>query len=422
MPPKVDTVRDPDSTLLWTGQSNPRPEEGETWELTPAAVKTLLRSKNLEIMNHIRHAKDTPVKDLRDDGGELFSRIFNSRDELPEILRKKAHLVDPVEISRRPSLSFADPDSRQFLIDTPEHVMTSLAYLSAQGIAEGDFRIGRVKEAAALFGIESHILDLERMITRRLNPPAEKTASPIRWTVNVEAKVGDERKEASVSGVGELDLIDAANHVRSIGFARDNPPEVVSSFAEGILKVASKREWGLGSPGDVSDLMLIAGRACPDRELSEAAIFSRASFFPDRFKNSISSAARKLASLDKFPDRDSLLKIAFHIGKIDRELGLEKFYGIKIPDPMRSVFHHSESFATKMASVFRVGAGTEYLQHQVEQPQFREAAMKIADLNGVERSSVPEEATLIPSWIPTALEVPFRKIASDLGLDPRRVL
>jgi len=384
-----------------------------------------LRENRLDNMSNTYHTpstevKDSGLKDFIDDSGELFSRIFLSREDLPPTLRKRAHVADREGTSSFDDSAFADPFGRKFLVNTPEHALVSFSYLAAQGAEDTDPRLASARKMASLFGISSEILDVERMIASRISASRQKTAKPRdEWEVSASQEVDGERESVMVRGRGERDLKVAARVARSPQFVKDYPPEIVSSMAEGLLKTASSFGWSVGDSQEASDLMILAGRGVPDRELIEASIFSRSSFFPRSTGERLSSSARKAASVSEFPGREGLLEVAFALGRIDRASGANLHYGAGIPDPLRSVFHHSDSYARKTASRVRVGAGTEYLSYQADSPEFRKAASMVATLGGLDESSIPDDGAAIAAWVPPSLEGAFRKIAQDLGIAPK---
>jgi hypothetical protein len=362
------------------------------------------------------------VKDFLEDSGLMFSRIFSTAQGTPSMLKGAGHEMDPHVIGTLPLHSFAEPESRKFLLHDPSHALVSFAYLKAAGISDADPRMERTRKAAFFFGIEDEIKSLEDVIARRISEDREKARANTKQAA-LKSPSEEWAVSAHVRGYGTFDIFGASSEdlerairkVASREFSMQHPPEVVMSVASCLASVAEKEHMSIKT-ADLESMRLLSGDALPNREHLEAYLSARAVALPMEKRAEFLRVTRKLASAgDMSPDLNSLV---LSVGRFDRDNNIVHMYGDRFPDPIRTVYHITRKAASDAVERITL-AGKPFRRCDLETAEGRQAsklAFLACDLDPIPDGDFSAEALRLR--FSPELEQPFLKMASRLGIVP----
>ncbi len=258
-------------------------------------------------MNHvIDQSCDAGFANLR----TLVERFPSLRE-----FAKTANL-DSGEFEKLSSDSFAWPAERKFPIHTPQHTAISVGYCKlASNVPVGVTSV--LAKAAAIHGVSSEVF----------TEAQEKVAS-------VEDYLLPERKRFKVSSAADIPHAEEAYRVKYAQLSIEDRAEAgcnLVKFAEQhevALHPSTKKLAGLTmtSTAIFKDWMGARAEAATQLQSPLAAAFSK--------------MAEAYTNTEAFiTDRSDQLKLAATVNKLDKEAGLTKYYGTKLPTPIESVFN-----------------------------------------------------------------------------------
>lgn len=262
------------------------------------------------------------------DPGYSHLRVVLDRFPALKDVAKTAN-IDDDEFASLPDNSFAWPGQRRFPLHTREHAALSMGYrkIASKVPAEVDQML---EKAASVYEIDPSIFEA---------PVVEKTAAETRY-------VFPEKKRFLVKTAEDVKL--AERRIREC-----YTQLTVEDRAEGLFRLSKfAKELGVAlhpSTEKLAGFTLTSTRRLRDW-LGARQEVTRGSVYSDAF-------AKIAASLEgvapEFHDRDVQVKLAGAIHELDKEAGLTKLYGRKLPDPIQTVFN-SEKLA---ADTLELGTG-----------------------------------------------------------------
>lgn len=354
--------------------------------------------------------------DFYSDQGALLGRLFSSSDEMPDSLKLGEYPMDPDDLSELPSTSFADPESRSFLVSNPACTLASFAYLKVAGVDDSDPRMERVKTASSLFRIEHEILKMAEIIAARMRKDGErKTASASPETTYWRIDEVHEGKIASLEGSCEADLRRHMSELTERSTVVETSAPLVRKVARSLVRVAAET----GVPEDTlpEDILKLAGLGYPDPAAMEAGIMARAIVLPLEERGAFHS---KVAALWKGTEKraEDLPGLVDAIDLFDRRHGLQKYYGVRFEDPLRTVHGIVHSKAAALVSTVEI-AGDRYLGADLDSEEARKVALHVMgdDLYGesFQDGFCPSK---LASVLDGKLAHAFKRLLSLEGIDP----
>jgi hypothetical protein len=253
------------------------------------------------------------------DPGYAYLRAVLDRYPALKEISKTAN-IDESEFSGLPDTAFAWPQERRYPLHTKEHTALSLGYrkLANSAPVEVDKEL---EKAAAVYGIDPAIY---------ATPQIEKVASSAQY-------IFPEKKRFLVKTAEDVKLAEQRLH-------ECYPRLTIEDRLEGLMrlrKIAQVHDVSLHpSTVKLASFTLTSTKKLKDW-LEARSTVSRADVFRDAYTK-LASSLDGVAS--EFKDRDVQVKLASAIHNLDQEAGLTKYYGRKLPDPLRTVFN-SEKLA-----------------------------------------------------------------------------
>jgi len=261
----------------------------------------------------------TTLYDQTCDPGYAHLRVVLDRFPALQEVAKTAN-IDEDEFSDLPDSSFAWPGQRRFPLHTREHAALSLGYRKLASAVPRE--VDEMLEKAA----EVYELDDDIYVAS-----AEKTASA------EERYVFPEQQRFLVKTAEDVKL--AETRIREI-----YPTLTVEDRASGMFQLCKlAKEFGVTlhpSTEKLAGFTLTSTQRLKDwlgarREVTRGTVFSDAF---DKISQELEGVA------PEFHDREIQTKLASAIHELDKEAGLTRLYGRKLPDPIQTVFN-SEKLA-----------------------------------------------------------------------------
>lgn len=330
------------------------------------------------------------MNDFYSDHGALLGRLFRTSQDMPEVLKTAEYPTDQFEIAGLADTAFADPDNRTFLIHNPGCTLASFTYLKVAGVDDLDPRMVRTQKAASLFGIESEIHRLADLIASRKRAEQEqggtKKEASERPDESWRISVIHDGQVAEQQGYGKAAFLEACTGVMDRSTVVLRPAGFVQKIARALLDEALRigGEFYRDVP---DDMFKLAGHGYPDPDELQASIAARAIALP---LDQRATFYEKVASLREGAgkDVDSLRSLVQTIDSFDRENGLNRFYGVRFPDPLRSIHSISTRKAASLVRTVKVGTAT-YLAEALASGAAQKVALHVLGEDGY-LSSFPD--------------------------------
>ena len=236
--------------------------------------------------------------------------IVDERPALSEMVKTAA--VGEDERKALPLTAFADPHNRMYPVHTPAQALLSRAYLEKEASVDPAV-MGRVNAALDLYGV-----GLPGLTRVKQAAVEDEPVYLLPGTKQFEFS-----KTASVKDASEAVL----RHSKKLS------PSSLASAATTLVKEAAAR--GQGVP---LDILAQAGLVQCDLEKAAEWIEARGAACP-KAATVYSKLAQGVRTLPSTTERADLVKVAGVIGKLDKEFGLAKHYGKKLPNPQSTVFN-----------------------------------------------------------------------------------
>jgi len=267
----------------------------------------------------------TTVIDQTNDPG--YSRLRVLTDKFPTLkeFSKTANIAED-EFEKLADSAFAWPAQRKFPVHNKEHAALSIAYrkLASNVPATVDAELNK---AAELYGIEKDIY---------VESPTEKTASEEYWLL----------PEKSRYRVASADDVKYAETALRHKYAELTIEDRAQTFSR--LGVAAKRHDVTLSP---STYKLAGFTVTSTRTLKDYMDARSAASGDTPIGRAFSKIAQEFAGkAAMWNDRQLQIKLASTIHGLDKEAGIDKYYGTKLPDPMLTVFN-TEKIAEDQVSL-----------------------------------------------------------------------
>lgn len=273
----------------------------------------------------------TTIIDQTNDPGFSNLRVLVEKFPVLREMSKTASL-DPQEFESLPDSAFAWPARRQFPVHNREHVALSLGYCKTASAIPSDVRNSLLR-AAEIHGIDTSIFN---------NPQVEKTASNEMWLL-------PEKKRFRVAAPEDVKVAEKVLHEKYASLMVEDRAEAFLN-----LKKAAEEFHVKLSPSTEK----LAGFTVTSTEQFRTWVSAREEA-AKKLGSALSSAYEKLASAYEgtqpyIIDRPSQIKLAQLVHTLDKQAGLTKYYGKKLPDPIQTVFN-----TTKLASdMVNIGGAT----------------------------------------------------------------
>jgi len=246
-----------------------------------------------------------------------YARLKVMLMQFPEMreMTKTAN-VGPEEFQELPATAFAWPGRRQFPIHTREHAAMSLGYrkFASEVPREVDMML---KKAADLYEIDTKIFD--QTVT--------KQASQEQWLL-------PEKQRFRVSSADDVKLAERVLHEK---YAALSVEDRTQAFYR-LCKFAEQYHVPL-----TSATHKLAGFTITSTKILKTSMEAR-KIAAETLGSNLAAAYEKVAQMfdktDPFvKDRPYQLKLASELARLDRESGVDRYYGKSIPDPVRTVFN-----------------------------------------------------------------------------------
>lgn len=260
-----------------------------------------------------------------------YARLKVLMTQFPEVreMTKTAN-VGPEEFHDLPDTAFAWPGRRQFPIHNREHTAMSLGYRKLASAVPQDVD-DMLRKAADIYQIDTKIFD--KTVT--------KTASQEQWLLPEKQRY----KVASASDVRELERI---LHEK---YATLSVEDRMQAFYR-LCKFAEQYDVPL-SPATHKT----AGFTLTSTKKFKTWVEAR-KMAAEKLGSNLAAAYDKVAAMfdqtEPFiKDRPYQLKLASALAKLDKESGVDRYYGKALPDPLHTVFNMD-----KLASeTMKIGTG-----------------------------------------------------------------
>lgn len=270
--------------------------------------------------------------DQTNDPGFSHLRVIVDRYPVLREMSKTAGL-DPEEFTSLPDTAFAWPARRQFPIHNKEHTALSFGYSKTASALPTDVR-ETLEKAADVYGIDKKVFD---------NPVIEKVASDETWLL-------PDKKRFRVAAADDVKVAEKVLTEKYAGLTVEDRAEAFLN----LKKVAERFHIKLSpSTEKLAGFTVTSTKALKDwvEARKEASL---------RLGSMLHEAYAKMAELytDVDPyivDRPTQIKLAQLIHGLDKQAGLTKYYGKKLPDPIQTVFN-----TTKLASEMINIGGTQF--------------------------------------------------------------
>lgn len=309
---------------------------------------------------------------------------------LNEILQERpglAPLVKTAEVGEEireslPASSFADPTNRAYPVHTPANAVLSKAYAIKQADVS-QFVHARIDKALAIYGTEL--------------PPVmyEKTASVEETTYLLPST-----KQFPIRSDGEVKLAEQA----LLSNAKKLKTSTLAVAALTLIKEASERGLEV-SPRTLS----LAGMTMCDRDKAAEYVEARASAAPEA-SDQFSKLAETLRGMPSGTSREDLIKVAEAVDSLDETYGLQRHYGISLPNSLETVFN------TKVA----MGATVDLAGAQITREQLSRFPVDFyadalgedlaEEITGPEGDLDVDTAMVILETLPRDMKVTLRKL------------
>jgi len=246
-----------------------------------------------------------------------YSRLKVMLMQFPEMreMTKTAN-VGPEEFQDLPATAFAWPGCRQFPIHTREHAAMSLGYRKFASAVPQEVDM-MLKKAAELYEIDTKIFD--QTVT--------KQASQDQWLL-------PEKQRFKVASAGDVKFAERVLHEK---YATLSVEDRTQAFYR-LCKFAEQYDVPL-----MPATHKLAGFTITSTRMLKSAFESR-EMAAKNLGSNLAAAYEKVAQMfdntDPYlKDRSYQLKLASELARLDRESGVDRFYGKSIPDPVRTVFN-----------------------------------------------------------------------------------
>lgn len=252
----------------------------------------------------------------------LYQILLKHNDMMPMV--KQANL-DPVEAASLPTTAFAWPAMRQFRIDTPEHATLSYLYMQKSASEVPGFVQSNITNALAVYDVD---MDTMTKTASEDDPDDYLFPEERRYRV-VDAETF---KLAHAALERNYHLIPWQQRTQACVKLAAKAMELDEEMSPALL-----RQAGLVSC-DLTKLSLW---------IRQRALLSERNKSPmTQAYDNLAQGMAKVASCT----REELVKISSTLKTMDKEAGLDRYYGDKIPDPITSVFN-TDKFAEATVSM-----------------------------------------------------------------------
>ncbi len=251
-------------------------------------------------------------------GDPVYAHLHLLTKQFPlarEMLKTASFETAKSQTEYLPDSAFAWEEERRFPIHTREDALASIFYRSKVASAVPVYVDTKLSIAQAVYKLDASIFS-------PMKTASEKEES---WAL-------PDNKRLPLNNVSQIKMAEEVLHRDYLLLSLEKRAEAFSNlyFAatkhDVSLKPLSMKMAGvtIGNPKTIRDWLEARAEAAPNA-LHKAA-YTKLAAAVDTIKTPIQ-------------ERPSLVKLAATIAEIDKQAGLDKFYGRKLPDPLLTVFN-----------------------------------------------------------------------------------
>jgi hypothetical protein len=245
-----------------------------------------------------------------------FRHLFNVFSEHPETEAIiKTASIDETENNARADSAFAWRERRLFPIDSPEQATLSRMYMTKQAGVPEDV-VKTCDKALEIYGIT---LNLQEKTASVLEPPTDNYLLPDKKRFLVQSKEHVKMAEEAL-GINRFNLSTTERVQASVNLVKQ------ADFLGVAPGVDTIRNAGLV----MSDTRVLRDWVDARIEATREPVVKEAF---EKLSNALAASPRLVG------DREELVKVANVLEELDNAADIKHLYGIKLPDPVQSVFN-----------------------------------------------------------------------------------